>query len=94
MRLQKVMIMSEAVPPMVALVAASSVLLLAAFGVVVAVGYLIGCRIWPYTNCSRCHGDGTSRAPSPKAFRDCPRCKGTGRRTRIGRRLLDHHTNH
>ena len=52
------MIMSEVVPPMLALVAAGSVLLLAAFGVVVAAGYLLGCRIWPYTNCPRCHGDG------------------------------------
>jgi hypothetical protein len=85
--------MSEVVPPLVALVTAGSVLLLAAFSVVVAVGYLLGCRIWPYTNCPRCQGDGTSRAPGRKAFRDCPRCHGTGRRTRIGHRLLDRHTN-
>lgn len=89
---------SEAVPPLVALVTAGSVLPLAVVAVVAAVGYLLGCRIWPYTNCARCHGTGRSHAPTPvsaarrKAFRDCPRCKGTGRRTRIGRRLLDHHT--
>jgi hypothetical protein len=79
--------------PLVALVAAGSVLLLAAFAVVLTGGYLLGCRIWPYTNCGRCHGSGESRSPGRKSFRNCPRCKGTGRRTRIGRRLLDHTTN-
>jgi hypothetical protein len=93
-RLQKVMIMPEVVPPLVALVTAGSILLLAALGVVGAAGYLLGCRIWPYTTCPRCTGDGTSRAPMRKAFRDCPRCHGTGRRTRIGRRLLDRQDNH
>jgi DnaJ-class molecular chaperone len=81
--------MTESVPPLVALVTAASVLLLAAFVTVLVVGYLLGCRIWPYANCTRCSGSGKSGSPNRKAFRHCPRCKGTGRRTRIGRRLLD-----
>ncbi|MFI6682003.1 hypothetical protein [Kribbella sp. NPDC050470] len=85
--------MSESVPPLAALVTTASFLLLAAAAVVLGVGYLLGCRIWPYANCGRCHGTGKSGSPNRKAFRNCPRCKGTGRRIRIGRRLLDHHSN-
>jgi hypothetical protein len=65
--------MTESVPPLLALVTAGSVLLLAVFVAVLTVLYLAGCRIWPYANCSR--------------------CKGTGRRIRFGRRLLDRHSN-
>jgi hypothetical protein len=85
--------MSVSAPPLLALVTAGSVLLLAAFGLVLAVLYLAGCRIWPYANCPRCSGSGKSGSPSRKSFRNCPRCKGTGRRTRLGRRLLDRHNN-
>ncbi|WP_329482244.1 hypothetical protein OG555_08445 [Kribbella sp. NBC_01484] len=83
--------MTESMPPLLALVTAGSVLLLAALALVLVVGYLLGCRIWPYANCPRCSGSGKSGSPTRKSFRNCPRCKGTGRRTRIGRRLLDHH---
>jgi hypothetical protein len=85
--------MIQSIPPLAALVTAGSVLLLAAVAVVLVVGYLLGCRIWPYANCPRCSGSGKAGSPKRKAFRNCPRCKGTGRRTRLGRRLLDHHSN-
>ena len=85
--------MTGSMPLLVALITAGSVLLLAALVLVAVVGYLLGCRIWPYANCPRCSGSGKSGAPAHKSFRHCPRCKGTGRRTRIGRRLLDHHSN-
>ncbi|GAA3576929.1 hypothetical protein [Kribbella ginsengisoli] len=55
--------------------------------------YLLGCLVFPYSNCTKCAGSGKSRAPRGKAFRDCRRCKGTGRRTRIGSRLINHHRN-
>jgi DnaJ-class molecular chaperone len=84
--------MTDSMPPLVALVAAGSVLLLAALVAAAVVGYLAACRIWPYANCGRCSGSGKSGSPTRKTFRKCPRCKGTGRRTRIGRRLLDRHT--
>ena len=92
-RLQKVTEMIESVPPLAALVTTGSILLLAALAVVLVVGYLLGCRIWPYTDCPRCKGSGKSGSPNRKAFRNCPRCQGTGRRTRLGCRLLDHHSN-
>jgi hypothetical protein len=85
--------MVQSAPPLVALITAGTVLLLAAFAAVTLVGYLLGCRIWPYANCGRCSGSGKSGAPTRKAFRNCPRCKGTGRRRRLGRKLLDHHSN-
>jgi hypothetical protein len=85
--------MTESVPPLIALVTAGSVLLVAAFVVGLVVVYLAGCRIWPYANCPRCHGSGKSGSPNRKSFRNCPRCKGTGRRTRLGRLFLDRHSN-
>jgi hypothetical protein len=85
--------MSASAPPLLALVTAGSILLLAACVLVLTVAYLAGCRIWPYANCSRCSGSGKSGSPSRRAFRNCPRCKGTGRRARLGRRLLDRHSN-
>lgn len=62
-------------------------------GIAAVALYLLGCLIFPFANCTKCHGSGKSRAPHGKAFRNCRRCKGTGRRTRIGRRLIDHHRN-
>ncbi|WP_344841211.1 hypothetical protein [Kribbella ginsengisoli] len=62
-------------------------------GIAAVALYLLGCLIFPYTNCTKCAGSGKSRAPRGKAFRNCRRCKGTGRRTRIGSRLIDHHRN-
>ena len=54
---------------------------------VVAVGYVIACALWPFAACHGCSGSGKSRSPSGKAWRPCRRCKGTGARVRVGRRL-------
>jgi len=53
-------------------------------------GYLASCAIWPFANCRKCHGLGRFHAPSGRAWRRCRRCKGTGARLRIGRRLINH----
>lgn len=50
-------------------------------------GYLIACAWWPFAACYGCDGDGKKRSPSGKAWRPCRRCKGSGARLRIGRRL-------
>jgi hypothetical protein len=65
--------------------------LLLALGVLAwLAGYLgVACRWWPYTACRRCSGAGKLRSPSGRAWRACPRCKGTGARLRTGRRLLN-----
>jgi hypothetical protein len=52
--------------------------------------YTGACAIWPFADCARCHGNnGKRRSPGGKAWRDCPRCKGTGARLRAGRRLYN-----
>ena len=65
-----------------------SVLLL--IGIAWAVGYLLLCWIWPFTNCRRCSGLGKRCAVIGKGFRHCPRCDGTGHRLRPGRHVLNH----
>lgn len=50
--------------------------------------YLISCRIWPYTACSRCKGSPKDRSPGGKHWRDCSRCGGSGKRLRFGAALF------
>lgn len=52
--------------------------------------YMAVCRFWPFAACRRCGGDGKLREPlSRKAWRTCPRCNGTSKRVRFGRRFLN-----
>ena len=50
-------------------------------------GYAAAVAFWPFVACRRCDGSGKLRSPFGRAFRPCPRCKGTGRRLRFGRRI-------
>lgn len=52
--------------------------------------YVVACRIWSYSACRRCEGQPHFRTSSGKAWRKCPRCKGTGERIRLGRKIWDH----
>jgi hypothetical protein len=53
--------------------------------------YLLMCAAFPFGHCRRCHGTGKLYSPlSRKVFRLCPRCDGTGRRVRIGRRVYEY----
>lgn len=52
-------------------------------------GYIAACAWWPFAACLRCHGTAKLRSPSGKAWRHCPRCAGTGRRVRVGRRVYE-----
>ena len=53
--------------------------------------YLAACAIFPFGACRRCKGAGKLRTPiSRRMFRLCPRCDGTGRRVRIGRRIYEY----
>ncbi|GGQ44037.1 hypothetical protein [Couchioplanes azureus] len=56
----------------------------------VTVCYALGCWIWPFKACRKCHGLGKKRSPSGRAFRLCRRCDGTGRRLRAGRWIYNH----
>jgi hypothetical protein len=56
-----------------------------------AAGYTGMCAVFPYGHCRRCKGTGKHYSPfSHKVFRDCPRCTGSGKRTRLGRRIYQH----
>lgn len=58
--------------------------------VVWVAGYCAACAFWPFAACGRCKGAGKLRSPSGRAFRLCPRCKASGRRLRLGRRIYVH----
>ena len=53
------------------------------------VGYVVACWLWPLGPCRRSDGTGKRGAPIGRAFRICHRCDGTGRQLRIGRRLYN-----
>lgn len=55
----------------------------------IIVGYVIACAIWPFTAHRWCKGTGKRRSPSGRAWRTCRGCDGTGRRVRLGRRLYE-----
>lgn len=59
---------------------------LVALGGVWLLGYLIACAVFPYKVCRVCTGSKKMR--SGKAFRACWRCRGSGRRRRLGALLL------
>ena len=51
--------------------------------------YAFACWFWPFTDCRKCEGQGWFRSPSRKNWRKCRRCKGSGSRVRLGRRVVD-----
>ena len=80
-----------------------SVVLLILFALIVTAGYGAACWLKPFTHCHRCRGEGTSprrladqlrygQRATRRAVRaqpDCPRCRGTGLRLRLGRRAAN-----
>lgn len=55
----------------------------------VTLGYALGCWLWPFGTCRKCHGNGKRRSPFGRAFGLCRRCGGDGKRLRIGRRVIN-----
>lgn len=56
--------------------------------IVLAVGYYLSCRWWPYGPCLGCIGhQGRNRGSNSRRFGTCKRCKGSGKRIRIGARI-------
>ena len=80
------------------------VILLVLFILIVTLGYANLCWLKPFTHCDRCKGVGVSprrlsdrmrygQTGKPRAARgmpDCPHCRGTGLRLRIGRYVYNH----
>lgn len=76
------------------------------FVLIVTACYGLACWLKPFALCHRCKGKGNSArrltdrlrygpAGKPRAARsqpDCPHCRGTGLRLRIGRRAANHLT--
>ncbi|MEQ4209897.1 hypothetical protein [Actinopolymorpha sp. B9G3] len=70
-------------------ITAEGVLLLAGAGLLATVGYRISLAIHPYVRCGWCRGRGRDYGEVyRRAFGDCHHCKGTGRKLRLGVRLL------
>jgi len=59
-------------------------------GLVAGAVYWVACLLWPFASCVKCNGDGKTRSPSGKAWRECRRCGGTGRRLRWGRHVINY----
>lgn len=73
----------------------ASLLILAAL--VVTACYILGCWVFPFTDCPACDGNGKHRSPGGRTWRLCRRCEGTGHRLRLGRALwnrLHQHDRH
>ncbi|MGH8878964.1 MAG: hypothetical protein ACRD0P_16765 [Stackebrandtia sp.] len=70
-----------------------STTVLVVLAVVAIGGYLASLKLHPYTNCRACGGGAKHHGDVfGHAFRACRRCSGTGRKLRLGVRLL--HPNH
>jgi hypothetical protein len=52
-------------------------------------GYVVACWIWPFAACRKCDGAGKFQSPSGRAWRNCKRCKGSGKRVRGGVRVAE-----
>ena len=54
--------------------------------------YILMCAISPWGTCkrSRCTGGRIYSRVFKRTFRECPRCNGTGRRVRVGRRIYEY----
>uniref|UniRef100_A0AAU1HVQ9 Uncharacterized protein n=1 Tax=Streptomyces sp. NBC_00180 TaxID=2903632 RepID=A0AAU1HVQ9_9ACTN len=59
----------------------------------VTLGYISLCQASPYGDCRKCHGLGfamkTNRKGRIKRGKNCRRCKGHGKRIRVGRHLYN-----
>ena len=59
--------------------------------IVVTLGYILACWLYPFTTCRRCRGTGKRRAIlGGRTFGHCRRCHGDGHMIRPGRRALNY----
>jgi hypothetical protein len=50
--------------------------------------YVLHGLIWPYTACPACQGGKHHYSPTGKNWRNCGKCGGSGKKTRLISRLL------
>ncbi|MEU6130680.1 hypothetical protein ABZ805_16020 [Saccharopolyspora sp. NPDC047091] len=65
---------------------------------VVTLGYVASCVVWPFKACRTCKGEGKFRSPFIRAVRLCGVCGSTGLRPRAGLKVWNayrrlHHKN-
>jgi hypothetical protein len=65
----------------------SGILILAI--ILVTLGYVWSCGVYPYKACRSCRGQGIFRSGIFGAIRLCRRCNNTGRVLRLGRRFYN-----
>ena len=79
-------------------------ILFAAFLLILTLRYAAPCWLKPFTHCHRCQGTGhsprrlsdrirygkTPRSRAARGLPDCPHCRATGLRLRLGRRVYNH----
>jgi hypothetical protein len=74
---------SEIVCPLVVVL-----IILAIIGITIS-----SCGEFPYRACRVCKGGGKLTNPFwRKSWKNCPKCKGTGKKIRLGRRIYEHVT--
>ncbi|GAA5045573.1 Zn finger protein HypA/HybF involved in hydrogenase expression [Thermocatellispora tengchongensis] len=79
-------------PPLITALATIAVCLtvLTVLALACAVAYRFSLKRHPYTDCRRCKGTGQRRSRLfAHSFGYCPDCVGTGRKIRLGARLLN-----
>ena len=60
-----------------------------AFWLLVVASYALSCWRWPLTRCVKCDGKGKFARPDGRVWRECRRCKGSGKRIRVGRKAFN-----
>lgn len=56
---------------------------------VLAVAYRVSLALWPYTACGRCAGSGRNAGSNRRRWGACRVCGGSGRKERLGVRVLN-----
>jgi DnaJ-class molecular chaperone len=64
------------------------VLTLFILGLIALAGWVISLYLWPYAPCGKCGGSGRNPGSNSRRHGQCRRCKGGGRRTRLGARTV------
>lgn len=57
--------------------------------ILITLGYVASCGIYPYKACRTCGGRGQFVSRFFRAIRDCRRCGGAGRQLRAGRKAYN-----
>jgi DnaJ-class molecular chaperone len=68
-----------------------AVLQLLILALIAAVCYRISLKFWPWTYCRRCEGGGRNAGSTRKRFGTCRACGGSGRKKRLGARMIERH---